>query len=98
LLSLDSLKGYGAFGSFVGKYPLFTGGIKNWDVSLFKKFAIAEKRHLEFRWEAFNVFNTPQFVNVPQRNVNGSPAGRFLNRDFTDSGIRTVQLQLKLIF
>lgn len=82
----------------VGRNTLFTGGIKNWDMSLFKTFAIGEKRHLEFRWEAFNVFNTPQFVNAPARSVTTSPPGQFLNRDFTDGGIRTMRLQLKLIF
>ena len=82
----------------VGRNTLFTGGIRNWDMGLFKTFAIAERKHLEFRWEAFNVFNTSQFVNAPERSVTGSPRGRFLNRDFTDSGIRTMQLQLKLIF
>jgi hypothetical protein len=82
----------------VGRNTLFTGGIKNWDMSLFKPFAIAERKHLEFRWEAFNAFNTPQFVNAPDRDVKGSLPGRFLNRDFTDSGIRTMRVQLKLIF
>jgi hypothetical protein len=67
-------------------------------MSLFKPFAIAERKHLEFRWEAFNAFNTPQFVNAPDRDVKGSLPGRFLNRDFTDSGIRTMRVQLKLIF
>ncbi len=85
-------------GEAVGRNTLFTGGIKIWDMSLFKTFAITEKKHLELRWEAFNLFNTPQFVNVPERNVKGSPRGRFLNPDFTDSGIRTMRLQLKLIF
>jgi hypothetical protein len=30
--------------------------------------------------------------------VNGTPAGRFLNRDFTDSGIRSMWVQIKLLF
>lgn len=52
----------------------------------------------EFRWEAFNVFNTQQFVNAPDRNVKGSPPGRFLNQDFTGTrSIRTMWLQLKFI-
>jgi hypothetical protein len=29
--------------------------------------------------------------------VNGAPAGRFLNRDFTDSGIRSMWVQVKLV-
>jgi hypothetical protein len=37
-------------------------------------------------------------VNVPQMSVNGTPAGRFLNRDFTDSGIRSMWVQVKVVF
>jgi hypothetical protein len=29
--------------------------------------------------------------------VQGTPPGRFLNRDFTDSGIRSMWVQVKLI-
>jgi hypothetical protein len=53
---------------------------------------------LELRWEAFNAFNHPQFIQVPQLAVFGTPAGRFLNRDFTDSGIRTMWVQAKVVF
>jgi hypothetical protein len=53
---------------------------------------------LELRWEALNAFNHPQFVNVPQRNVFSTPPGRFLNRDFTNSGIRSMWVQLKVVF
>ena len=86
--------------STVGRNTLFTGGINNWDMSFFKTFALTETKKLEFRWEAFNAFNHPQFVNVPdqQRNVVSSPPGSFLNPDFTDSGIRTMRMQLKIIF
>jgi hypothetical protein len=82
----------------VGRNTLLTGGTNNWDVSALKTFTIAEKRQLQFRWEAFNAFNTQQFVNAPDRNVKGSLPGRFLNLHFTDSGIRTMRLQLKFIF
>ncbi len=84
--------------STVGRNTLFTGGINNWDMSFFKTFAVTETKKLEFRWEAFNAFNHPQFVNVPERNVVSSPPGSFLNPDFTNSGIRTMQMQLKIIF
>jgi hypothetical protein len=53
---------------------------------------------LEFRWEAQNAFNHPQYVNVPPRDVVNTAGGRFLNRDFTDSGIRSMWLQVKLLF
>jgi len=58
---------------------------------------------LEFLWEALNAFNHPQFTQVPEMRVAslgpvpGSPS-HFLNRDFTDSGTRTMWVQLKLLF
>ncbi len=84
--------------STVGRNTLFAGGINNWDMSFFKTFALTETKKLEFRWEAFNVFNHPQFVNVPERNLVSSPPGSFLKPDFTDGGIRTMRLQLKFLF
>ena len=73
-------------------------GINNFDVSLSKSFQIAEKRRLEFRWEALNALNHPQFTQIPEHDVTGSTPGRFLDRDFTNSGIRSMWVQLKLVF
>jgi len=90
--------------STVGRNTLFTNGTNNFDLSLFKTLAIAERKRLEFRWEAQNAFNHPQFVNPPSgppsssRDVVNTPAGQFLNRDFTDSGIRTMWVQVKVVF
>jgi len=84
--------------STVGRNTLLTGGINNFDVSLSKSFQIAEKRRLEFRWEALNALNHPQFTQVPDNNVSSALPGRFLNRDFTNSGIRSMWVQLKLLF
>jgi len=38
-------------------------GINNWDISILKRFKIAESRSLEFRTEFFNAFNHAQFLN-----------------------------------
>ena len=84
--------------STVGRNTLRTGGTNNFDLNLSKSIPLGEKRRLEFRWEALNAFNHPQFVQVPQMSVNGTPAGRFLNRDFTDSGIRSMWVQVKVVF
>ena len=82
----------------VGRNTLRTGGTNNFDMNLSKSIPLGETRRLELRWEALNAFNHPQFVQVPQTSVNGAPAGRFLNRDFTDSGIRSMWVQVKVIF
>jgi hypothetical protein len=84
--------------STVGRNTLRTGGTNNFDLNVTKSIPFGDSRHLELRWEALNFFNHPQFVNVPQMSVNGTAAGRFLNRDLTDSGIRTMWVQAKLVF
>jgi hypothetical protein len=84
--------------STVGRNTLRTGGTNNYDLNLSKSISVGEARRLELRWEALNALNHPQFVNVPQMNVNSTPAGRFLNRDFTDSGIRSMWVQVKIVF
>jgi hypothetical protein len=84
--------------STVGRNTLETGGTNNFDLSVFKSFAMGETKRLEFRWEALNAFNHPQFIEVPERDVLGAPPGRFLNRDYTNSGIRSMWVQVKLVF
>jgi hypothetical protein len=92
----------------VGRNTLRTGGTNNFDLNLTKSIPLGATRRLELRWEAMNAFNHPQFVNaywsqaagtaMPRMNVNGTPAGQFLNRDFTDSGIRSMWVQVKVVF
>ena len=84
--------------STVGRNTLHTGGTNNFDLNLTKSIPVGEKRRLELRWEALNAFNHPQFIQVPQMNVLATPAGQFLNRDFTNSGIRTMWVQAKVVF
>jgi hypothetical protein len=83
---------------FDGERVTFRWKGYNFDLNLTKSIPFGEARRLEFRWEALNAFNHPQFVNVPQMSVNGTSAGRFLNRDYTDSGIRSMWVQAKVIF
>jgi hypothetical protein len=85
-------------GATVGRNTLRTGGTNNFDLNLTKSIPFGETRRLELRWEALNAFNHPQFIQVPRTSVKTAPAGWFLNRDFTDSGIRSMWVQVKLIF
>lgn len=68
-------------------------GIVN--VSLFKAFQVRERMKLEFRGEAFNLANTPQFGG-PNTSVNSSNFGVVTPSQNNDP--RNVQLALKLLF
>jgi hypothetical protein len=46
-----------------------SGGLQNWDMSLFKNIPIRERYSVQLRLEAFNVFNHPNF-NDKNYNVN----------------------------
>jgi len=65
--------------SAVGSDPMLAGGnlglqsntapgTKNLDFSIFKDFVITERYRVQFRAEAFNLFNTPEF-NAPDGNL-----------------------------
>ncbi|MDT5271888.1 MAG: hypothetical protein QOH49_4074 [Acidobacteriota bacterium] len=59
-----------------GRNTLRGPNLTNFDASLARTFDyFGEDRELEFRWEVFNVFNTPQF-GLPDRNLSGTAAGR----------------------
>ncbi len=53
---------------------LFGPGRTNWDASLFKNFVIREQMRFEFRAEAFNVLNHPQF-GLPNQNIGNAQVG-----------------------
>ncbi|MCA1602141.1 MAG: hypothetical protein LC776_11030, partial [Acidobacteria bacterium] len=58
-----------------GRNTLRGPGIVNFDFALARTFNLfSEGRNLEFRWEMFNMFNTPQF-GLPERNISSGSAG-----------------------
>jgi hypothetical protein len=84
-----------AFGSFgdAGRNILDGPGFANFNVSLMKTTRLKEGLDLQFRAEAFNLFNHPNF-NLPD-NFLGSPTfGRILSAQSP----RHIQLGLKLLF
>jgi len=64
------------------------------DFGLHKNFEIMEGRALQFRAEAFNLFNKTNFASVSSTNSNGSGFGVF-NATFP---ARQLQLALRLVF
>ena len=72
-------------------------GIAIANLSLFKEFSLAKIREgmkLEYRAEAFNAFNHPQFC-APDTGVNDGTFGQIFG---TCSAGREVQMALKLYF
>jgi hypothetical protein len=76
----------------------FSGpGLFNLDASVFRRFPITERLHLEFRAEAFSVTNTPQFDN-PNLGFSTNTGSNFGYVTNTLGGNRTVELGAKLTF
>jgi Carboxypeptidase regulatory-like domain len=66
----------------------------NVDASIFKDFAVRESMSIQFRAEAFNVFNHPQF-GVPNADVDTSQAGQIST---TVHSSRQLQFGFKFLF
>ena len=74
---------------------IYNPGFNNVNLGLFKKFAITERTGLQFRAEAFDAFNHPNWggVNTDPTNLNtcGKVAGK-------SGDVRNLQLSLRLYF
>ena len=64
----------GTYGN-AGRNSLIGPGRTNFDVSLLKTATIHEQMNFQFRFEAFNVFNHPQF-GLPNATIGGSTVGQ----------------------
>ncbi|MBZ5560930.1 MAG: TonB-dependent receptor [Acidobacteriia bacterium] len=73
---------------------LQTDGLFNLDSSIFRNFAITEKTSLQFRFEAFNITNTPTW-GYPNTNIQSGSAGVIGGTRSTE---RQLQFALKLYF
>ncbi len=78
----------------LGRNTLYGPGRWNADSSLFKDFAITEQVKLQFRAEAFNLFNHPQF-GQPNATIGTGAAGTITS---TVGNPRQLQLALRLQF
>ena len=83
-----------------GRNILYGPGTKQIDLSLFKSFSFTEKRRVEFRAEAFNAFNTPQFNN-PNASIGFGGVAKIIsagNPTVYQRTSRQIQLALKVYF
>ncbi len=77
-----------------GRGILYGPGHVNVDTSLSKRFSVLGRTNLEFRWDAFNLFNHPGF-GFPQQNFDAANAGRITS---TVVDNRSMQFSFKVNF
>jgi hypothetical protein len=70
-------------------------GFINFNMGLFKKFAITEKTGLQFRAQAFNVFNHP---NLGTPGLNPTSLASFGKITSKTNDVRNLQLSMRLYF
>ncbi|MBI3694537.1 MAG: TonB-dependent receptor [Acidobacteria bacterium] len=87
------LQPFGTFGN-VGRNTLIGPGLISWDFSTLKNFAIREGHELQFRFEAFNFPNHPNWGN-PSTAVNNVNFGKIRG---TRTNMRELQFGLKYVF
>lgn len=73
----------------MGRSPLYGPSTKDWDISIQRKIKIYENKSVNFKVDAFNAFNTPNFA-TPNAALGGSSAGQITgtvndNRDLQAS-------------
>lgn len=74
--------------------PVHNPGIENWNVGLYKKFAVSERMGFQFRAQAFNVLNHPNW-NAAQFNPTSSTFGKVTGKT---NDVRNLQLSLRFYF
>jgi hypothetical protein len=88
------LQPFGSHGN-VGRNTLIGPKVFNFDASLLKNFNFTEQHYLQFRFEAFNALNHPNWGN-PSVNIT-NPAS-FGTIGSTRGNMRQLQLALKFVF
>ncbi|HET6893209.1 MAG TPA: hypothetical protein VFH31_19070, partial [Pyrinomonadaceae bacterium] len=67
------------------------------DLSLFKKFRLTENTKVEFRAEAFNIFNHVN-LGLPTAQVDDANVGRITSLQFPNARMRQWQFGARLVF
>jgi hypothetical protein len=93
--SLFSIPALGTLGNAPRRF-FYGPGMANFDMALQKEFAVGERKTLQFRMEAFNVFNHAQFFGAAA--VNGNISSTGFGQIVNAMPPREVQLALKFAF
>ncbi|MCX6638613.1 MAG: hypothetical protein NT090_26465, partial [Acidobacteria bacterium] len=68
-------------------------GLQNWNLSMFKQFRVTERQGLQFRFEAFNWINHPNWGGVDT-----GPTSANFGKVTSKSSERNLQLSLRYSF
>ena len=82
---------------------IYQPGFQNWNIGLFKAFPIDKQRGLQFRAEAFNFINHPNWGGGSGGGVNFNPTSSTFGKVTTKGGgvgggERNLQLSLRFYF
>ena len=69
-------------------------GDQQWDIALFKNFAMGGTRKVQFRTEVFNFLNHPN-LSGPNTDITNANFGRAISKD---GNRRDIQLALRFLF
>jgi len=93
--ALFSIPELGQMGNVPRRF-FYGPGLVNFDMALHKVFVLRESKSLEFRAEAFNLFNHAQFFGAAT--VNGNVSSTNFGKIVSADAARQVQLSAKLYF
>ncbi len=74
---------------------IYSPGFQNWNLGLFKKFAVTERFGFQFRAEAFDAFNHPNLSPVNLDPTNATTFGKITGKT---NDVRNLQLSLRFYF
>jgi hypothetical protein len=74
---------------------IYNPGFNNWNLGLFKKFSITERTGLEFRAQAYNAFNHPNWNGADFNPTHASTFGKVTGKS---NDVRNLQVSLRLYF
>ena len=83
-------------GNTVRRNSVHGKGLDRLDLNIRKTFPITERFKLQYAVEMLNAMNTVNLTSVPNRTVNGSSAGTFLDVTQLNSVGRSMRMSLKL--
>lgn len=96
--SIFSAPPAGTFNAQRVRNIIYQPGFQNWNMGLFKKIAVNERVDFQFRAEAFNVWNHPNWGGSSGGGVDFDPTSSTFGKVTTKGSERNLQLSLRAEF